>query len=196
MTTATTSVTTVIFTHRQPPDSVPVGTTRDIAWPKAYNDDERRSLLREIQAELDGQKRRECAIYTWDRPCRSNGHFERDEDSGFGLWIYDDDPKFPQQFPPQGMWAVAEFGYGALSFWEKRNGKPVLYVSSNDEPFQEPPILRYDTDSMSLFPRVSVVPLELLHVTVEEYIFAGQRPTKVNWMEIERQDLPELDPRW
>ena len=185
---AGTMVTTVVFPDRPLPESVPLGTREDVAWPKAYTDEQRRDLIREIQSELDGQQRRGCRIYSWDRPCRSMMVYQHDEFTGGDAWI----SLGEQEFPPQGMWAFAEFGHGALSFYDHSR----LYVSSNDEPFSDPPIMRYDTSDDSLFPRISVLPLEQFHAAIEQYILTGQRPTIVGWTQIQQGDLPRLDPRW
>jgi immunity protein Imm1 of predicted polymorphic toxin system len=192
MTKATTTVTTVVFPDRPLPESVPLGTSEDVAWPKAYNDEERRDLVREIRSELDGHQRRVCRIYSWDRPCRSMMVYEHDDLTGGYAWI----SLGEQEFPPQGMWAVAEFGHGALSFYDQEGGRFRLYVSSNDVPFSSPPIMRHDTSDDSLFPRVSVLPLGQFHATIEQYILSGQRPGNVGWIEVEQGDLPRLDPRW
>jgi hypothetical protein len=192
MTTATTLVTTVVFPRRPLPHSVPLGTREDSAWPKAYTDDERRGLIQHVKAELDGRQRAECRMYSWDRPCRSMMVYAHDDLTGGQGWIN----LAEDEFPPQSMWAVAEFGHGALSFSDQHEGQSRLYVSSNDEPFPLPPIMRYDTSGDDLFPRVSVLPIDQFHTAIEEYILAGQRPTSVDWTQIKRSDLPQLDPRW
>lgn len=58
------------------------------------------------------------------------------------------------------------------------------------------PILRYDLSGNALFTRVSVLPLARVHALVEEYIFTGERPTSIEWQQIEWQQMPRLDPRW
>lgn len=174
--------------RRPLPASVPLGTREDSTWPKAYTEDERRSLIQQVEAELDGQQRTECRIYPWARPARSMMVYARDDVTGGEGWIN----LAEDEFPPQGMWAVAEFAHGALSFHDGSR----LYVSSNDEPFALPPIMRYDTSGDDLFPRVSVLPIDRFHAAIEEYILTGQRPAAVDWTEINRGDLPRLDPRW
>ena len=192
MTLAISTVTTVIFLGRRLPESVPLGTREDIAWSFAYTDDQRRALFEEIKTELGGDQRRECGIYSWDRPCRSMMEYTHDELTGGNVWMN----VGANEFPPQGLTAVAEYRHGALTFHVEHNGGSRFYVSSNRDPFPSPPVIRYDTSGDSLFPRRAVLPLGQVHTAIEEYILTGQRPASVDWMEIKRSDLPQLDPRW
>jgi hypothetical protein len=192
MAPVTSMVTTVIFPGRPLPESVPPGTREDVAWSFAYTDDERRALINEIKAEFADQHRSECNIYAWDRPCRSMMEYTYDELTGGNVWTN----VGTSEFPPRGLTAVAEYGHGALVFYVEHDGGFRFYVSSNRDPFPSPPIIRYDTGEDSLFPRRSVVPLDQVHAAVEEYILTGQRPAAVDWAEIGRSDLPQLDPRW
>jgi Immunity protein Imm1 len=187
-----TTTTTLVFPGWPLPESVSLGTREDSAWPKACTDDERRALIQEIKTELDGRQRAECRIYSWDRPCRSMMVYAHDDVTGGEGWIN----LAEDEFPPQGMWAVAEFGHGALSFHDEHDEHSRLYVSANDEPFPMPPIIRYDTSGDDLFPRVAVLSIDRFHAAIEEYILTGQQPASVDWLEIKRSDLPQLDPRW
>lgn len=192
MTLAAGTVTTVIFPDRSLPESVPLGTREDITWSFAYTDDERRALVEEIKTELAGDQHRECSIYSWDRPCRSMMEYTYDEVTGGNVWMNVGE----NEFPLQGLTAVAEYGHGALAFHVEHDGGSRFYVSSHRDPFPAPPIIRYDTGGDSLFPRRAVLPLDAVHAAIEEYILTGQRPANVDWIEIKRSDLPQLDPRW
>jgi len=141
MTLITGTVTTVIFRNCPLPESVPLGTREDITWSFAYTDDERRALVDEIKAELTGQQRRECDIYSWDRPCRSLLEYTHDELTGGNVWMN----VGTNEFPPQGLTAVAEYGHGALAFHFEHDSGSRFYVSSNRDPFPSPPVIRYDT---------------------------------------------------
>ena len=82
MTPAIGTVTTVIFVGRPFPERVPLGTREDVAWAFAYTDEQRRILIEEIKTVLAGHERQECAIYSWDRPCRSMMEYIRDDLTG------------------------------------------------------------------------------------------------------------------
>ena len=196
MTVTKAMVTTVIFPDRQMPAGVPYRRRGDVIWPKAYSDQERRILIEEIRAELDGRRRGECSVYAWDRPCRSTmvcGPLQVRGVPDTAAWFNSAE----DEFPPQGMAAVAEFGYGALSFWDiTESGKRIFWLSENDEPFNSPPLIRYDLCGCDLFTCTSVLPLDLFHAVIEEFIMTGLRPTCIDCREIRREDLPQLDPRW
>jgi len=118
--------------------------------------------------------------------------YTHDELTGGNVWMNVGE----NEFPPQGLTAVVEYGHGALGRYVEQDGGSRFYVSSNRDPFPSPPVIRYDTGGDSLFPRRSVLSLDQIHAAIEEYILTGQRPASVDWEEVKRSDLPQLDPRW
>ncbi|MPZ85369.1 MAG: hypothetical protein GEV28_35275 [Actinophytocola sp.] len=178
MTLATGTVTTVIFPEKKGPatEDVPVGTPMDQYWSIAHTDDERHTLMAEIRQRLSGDGRTHALVYSWDRPCRSGAHFERDEATGFGMWLQDDDDEFPREH----LTAAVDHGYGALVF---HNGRAQC-VSLNPRPIAPEVVIPFDFGVTHEFPAASVLPLDRVFAVIEEYILTGQRPSGVEWTRV------------
>ncbi|WP_170301559.1 Imm1 family immunity protein [Saccharopolyspora hirsuta] len=147
----------------QAPTELVVSAIIDNEMRYAYTSEERVELVGAIVDEPHPEF--SSKVYVWDRPCRES------EDGAV------------REFPGTQLRVATDpaAGYGALN-WASREHRELL-ESFTDSPPDEPPSIRFDTQSDYFFPADALLPLDAIRQAVSEFISSGLRPRSVEWQD-------------